>query len=76
MAANRSVNTCGSVSSDGPVSKVNPSRRYSPSLPPCGGGALVQRHPVAERGEPRGGGQAPDARADHDDARHVSARPR
>ena len=34
MAANRSVNTCGRVSSDGPVSKVNPSRRYSPSFPP------------------------------------------
>ena len=34
MAANSSVKTCGRVSSDGPVSKVNPSRRYSPSFPP------------------------------------------
>ena len=74
MAANSSRKTYGIVTRDGPVSKLKPSPLDDSEVAADRGRLLAHGDLVAERCQPGGAGQAPDARTDHDDAAH-SERP-
>ena len=72
VSANRSSNTWGRVSSDGPVSKREAVAAVLPQLPPVGVRAVVQLHPVPQRGQPGGRRQPADPGPDDHHTTHRS----